>query len=115
MSDKANSSAGRQHSAAQATGSTRDVLNTMLEKFQFQNQVERIAAGYGKRYALKALHDISTFCAQCQILTDQATEIGVDHFELLSDLYELIETFPEEEEFEAVNTRHYDAQPTTVH
>jgi hypothetical protein len=114
MSDKAKT-AGLQQPAAPAAGSTRDVLNTMLEKFQFQNQVERISAGYGKRDALKALHDISTFCAQCQILTDQATEIGVDHFELLSDLYELIETFPEEEEFEAINTRHYAAQPTTVH
>jgi hypothetical protein len=108
MSDKTKT-AGQQQPAAQAAGGTRDVLNTMLEKFQFQNQVERISAGYGKREALKALHDISTFCAQCQILTDQATEIGVDHFELLSDLYELVETFPDEEEYLIRQ------QPTPVH
>jgi hypothetical protein len=115
MSDK-QKPAGLQQPAAPAAGSTRDVLSTMVGKAQFQNQVERIAAGYGKREALKALHDITTFMGQCVILTQDEwaegpTVITLSHFELVNDLYELIETFPEEEEYVAASRRHMANQP----
>lgn len=103
MSEKT-TTAGQKYPSAPVAASTRDVLTRLAERLQFEVCVDSIVRGHGKQDALKALHDISTYMAQCILVTESdPPPVTVDHFWLIQVLYELIQTFPEAEELNEVD------------